>query len=129
MEKKKIGKYTLPFKLGLKSGYNGCNIYDANDEYVCGLPLLLHTTIQEIRENAKDNPERQEGLGVADYIVNACNSHAALLAACKLGLEYDKAIQDHASQGKSWVASDRLDQLYENWLNAIKSAIDKAGEA
>lgn len=79
----KIGEYTLPFKLGLDSGHNGCNVYDANDNQVCSLGLLLHQTIREIREFAKTSPRIEKELEFADYLINAINSHAALLAACK----------------------------------------------
>jgi hypothetical protein len=43
-------------------------------------------------------------------------------AACQLAVAYDEAIRRHADT-ESWVASDELDALYADWVNAARSAL------
>jgi hypothetical protein len=50
----------------------------------------------------------------------------ALYAACEAALVYDQAIERHASQGKSWVASEDLDRLYQDWQTKATAALAKA---
>lgn len=51
-------------------------------------------------------------LANADFIVRACNSHAALLAACKLGLKFLDADRDN---------EENLQVMKENFQSAIKA--------
>lgn len=58
--------------------------------------------------------------------LNVMTASKALYAACEAALKYDEAIERHASQGKSWVTSDELDQLYEDWQTKVRAALAKA---
>ena len=122
-------KLILPFKLGLKSGFNGNNVYDANDDIVCSLFLPLHQTIRQIREFAETSERTKKDLEIADFIVEACNSYdalksqkAALLAACNYALSVIGSIPDACRI----TIEDELDEDIDTTL--IQSAIEQAGE-
>lgn len=45
------------------------------------------------------------------------------LVACESALKYDQAIFYNANKGKSWVQSDQLDKLYDDWITKAKQAL------
>lgn len=126
-------KFNLPFSLGNVAGYNGCNIYDINSEYICGLVLPLHQTIQQIRKDAETDLRTAKGLELADYVdyvVNACNSYEKnqkiKLAAIKLVSEFERAIRTGDIFAKGLPAQMLLGDAII-FAKELQSAI-KAGE-
>ena len=47
---------------------------------------------------------------------------------CEAALAYDKAIQERAHLGKSWVSGEDLDYLYDRWISLATSTIEALKE-
>ena len=71
----------------------------------------------------------------AAFIVQACNSHDDLVAACKAAIAYDNAIRNSANDPEKMASfctaqGDDLDSLYESWISLSRAALKRAkGEA
>lgn len=91
--------------------------------------VSIYTTTKSKKRVARaEGRNPNEANANAEHIVKCVNSHEAHLKAHKAALAYDHGIQGHAKQGKSWVTSDELDKLYDEWITAVKSALKLAGE-
>ena len=67
----------------------------------------------------------------AAFIVQACNSHDDLVAACKAAIAYDNAIRNSANDPEKMASfctaqGDDLDSLYESWISLSRAALKRA---
>ncbi len=67
----------------------------------------------------------------ADFIVQACNSHDALLEAALKAIKYDEVIKSCANEPDKMASyctaeGTTLDSLYFDWMTSSRAAIAKA---
>jgi len=123
-----------PWQIGMTGEhgtYNPNLVCDSHGNVVCAVSEVpIHTTLEALLRSG--NTSDAEGLANAEYIVRACNSHEALLEACKAmvalldqpvfaGLRANNAIAaGDLKQGRAWLESAIA--------KATKAAIARAKE-
>lgn len=90
-----------PLPWGTGTNEDASVIYDSNLGYVCDT-------------GADDDPELE--IANRDFIIRACNAHAAMLAACESIL----------ATARSKASGERLDELVSESMALVVTAIAKA---
>lgn len=102
-----------------------CLMRDHDDD-VCGKDDNSYTAeiaaLESLAESRELSEQRRALLEDAKATIDR------LWGVLQKGLAYDIAIQEHAKQKKSWVQSDELDRLYNEWITAIRQSLDEEKE-